>query len=88
MIKINEIVEPVCYLHGPKGDPVGKITSLLQLNDVLIQIKKNRLRGYFLFWSGFSGGVIRINKNGKLDEWPEGLYTQLDDQFDILCSRL
>ena len=83
MIKINKIVETTCKLYDPDGNYIGKITNGLELNDVKIQIKTDKVSGYYILWKNFQ---IFIDKFGTLSEWPKGFYDLLDDQLDALVD--
>jgi predicted ATPase len=81
-IKINKVEEPTCSLYDPNDNLIGEINSTLVLNDVRIQIKNNKVSGYYIMWKGIT---IRIDKIGNLKEWPKGFYDILDDQLmDLL----
>ncbi len=80
MVKINEIKETTAQLYH-KDILIGNITSFLQLNDVRIQIKEEALTDYYITWKD---DIIYIDKFGKLNEWPEGFFTELDTQLDKL----
>ncbi len=83
MIKINEIKEPVCKLYDDADNLVGDINSALQLNDVRIQIKNQKAKGYYVMWKG---RTIRIDSRGNLEEWPIGFYDNGDKQLDELIG--
>lgn len=83
MIKINEIVEPVSKLYDKDDKLVGEITSLLQLDDIRIQIKKEKVSGYYVIWNDQK---IRIDKFGYLEDWPRGFYDNMDKQLDELID--
>jgi predicted ATPase len=83
MIKINEIVESVSKLYDKDDKLVGEITSLLQLDDIRIQIKKEKVSGYYVIWNNLK---IRIDKFGYLEDWPRGFYDNMDKQLDELID--
>jgi hypothetical protein len=87
-LTIEPVVEPVCDLYwmppsGGRATLVGQITSFLQLQNVRIQIKKEKLSGYFIAWDGW---IININNEGKLDRWPAGFYDLMDHQLNYLVD--
>ena len=63
LIKIKEFTEPITELFNESGESLGFINSTLSLNDVLIQIKKQKLEGYFIM---FNCNIIDIDKNGRI----------------------
>ena len=70
MITINEIKEkPAKVFHNDTF--LGTIDTQYQLNDIRLQVSKNKIEGiYFLFLR--EDGVeerIDCNKNGQLDAW-------------------
>jgi hypothetical protein len=82
-IKVNKIVEPISTLYNSDGVEIGKITSYLELNDIRIQIKKNKVSGYYIIWEDM---IIYTDKYGNLDEWPKGFYDLVDDQLNALVD--
>jgi predicted ATPase len=84
-IKINKIIEPKCTLYHPDGTVIGEISSMLEFNDIRIQIMKNKVFGYYVIWEDKQ---INIDKYGNVDEWPKGFYDLIDEQLDNLCSFL
>jgi predicted ATPase len=83
MIKINEIKESPCKLYDNKDNLVGDIISTLQLSDVRIQIKKEKVSGYYVIWNDQK---IRIDKFGYVESWPKGFFDTYDDQLDELID--
>jgi hypothetical protein len=87
MVKINKIVETTARLMI-NGDIVGEFNSILQLNDIRIQIKNkykdirydsnDRYTGYSIIWNDVE---IFIFKNGNLSEWPKGFFEIIDEQL-------
>lgn len=59
-----------------KGEYIGQICNALQFADVRRQIKFNKYWGYRIY---YKGNLIKIDRNGSLENWPEGLYNQLSD---------
>ncbi len=81
-IKINEIEETTCELYTPNDILIGSINSELVLNDVRIQIIKKGVYGYYIKWQR---KVIKIDKYGNLENWPEGFYgTNLNQLMEML----
>lgn len=77
-VKVNKIKETTAVLHDGDGKVVGTIRSHLQLNDVRLQIKKQKLNGYYIKWKKYG---LLISNTGHLDEWPKGFFDTMDDQL-------
>ena len=82
-IKINEIKETTATLIDPQGVVVGEIKSHLQLDDVRIQIKKQKVSGYTIRWEEW---LISISDTGRLDAWPVGFFDIMDNQLNELLE--
>lgn len=87
-LKQNEIKEIECDLIGPNKEFLWTIRSLLELNDVRIQIKRSGLSGYRLFYKGKDDLIytIEIFEDGKLADWPEGFYDTYENQLNELLD--
>jgi hypothetical protein len=83
MIKINNIKEPICNLYDSNNNFIGHITSNVQLNDIRIQIKKAKIKGYYIIWNKKQ---MLIASNGGLDWWPKGFYDLIDTQTKELLD--
>ena len=82
-VKINDIKETTADLIDPQGVVVGEIKSQLQLDDVRIQIKEQKVSGYTIKWTDYT---IEISKNGHLDKWPFGFFDIMDIQLNKLLG--
>jgi len=82
-IIINKIIEPILELFDSNHNKIGNITSYLQMNDVRLQIKRNKLVGYYFL---FNNQKIEINENEKLLNFVEGFYDLVDDQIDEMLD--
>jgi len=68
-IKIdNSVGNFEAYLISPEGINLGLITNVVSLDYVRMQIKKEQAEGYKIL---FNGNNICINKNGRLEHWPD-----------------
>jgi predicted ATPase len=84
MIKINNnLKEESCFLYGPNNVLIGEIKNYFAFNDVRIQIREQKLSGYYI---DFKNERIFINQHGKLDYWPKGLFDLFDKQLDKLLN--
>lgn len=79
-VKINNLKDSFTILYGPQGH-IGVIDNILDFYDVRVQIRENQLTGYYF---GFDGEVIRIDKNGECESYPEGFF----DKFSELAIKL
>jgi len=78
MIKINDIQDSPADLYDPDGNKVGTIETMLQFNDVRLQILKQRLEGYVLHWKGLE---LELNNDGTLQSWPNDLFDITEKQM-------
>ena len=79
-VKINNIVEPVVKLYDSNDVEVGLITNYLQLNDVRLQIKRQKLEGYYVIFG--EDYKISIYSDGSMSGWPDGFYDLIDKQLE------
>ena len=68
-------------LIGPDGVAIGEIENELQLNDIQIQIAKEKVVGYSILWKE---NVIAIAADGSPDCWPDGWCDQSQYAFSEL----
>jgi hypothetical protein len=82
-VKINRnLKEPECSLYGPDGTFLGVIDSGIILNDVRLQIKRQKLEGYYIL---FKNHIITIHSNGRLNHYPDGFYDTWSNQlFELI----
>lgn len=81
-IVINKIKEPSADLYNPADQYLGTVCTLLEMNDVRVQIAKDERVGYYFL---FHNERVPVEPNGQIKEWPEGFFdlelTQLADLF-------
>lgn len=71
-VKINHTIkEPECSLYDPEGNCLGIINTSVILNDVRLQIKRQKLEGYYIL---FENHRIDICSNGRMNSWPTGFF--------------
>lgn len=77
----NNIGNFEAFLISPEGINLGLITNIISLDNVRAQIRAEQDAGYKIL---FNDEYIRIDKNGRLEEWPNEFcyYT------DILCKLI
>lgn len=81
MVKINVIQSSKCWLVGPDDVVIGEIISEASWLDVRLQIKKQKLEGYYFIWPNPNGPIrIDIDKNGH-GCWPDGFFDQCDEYY-------
>ncbi len=81
---VNETQATLWY--DDKTNPpveIGVIKNAIALNDVRLQIAKERVCDYYII---FNNKKIRIDKYGGLELWPIGLFTLMDEQLDELLG--
>ena len=83
MVVINEIAEPISELFHPDGTKIGTITSNLQVNDICIQIMKQKLEGYYFM---FEGKKVVIENDGRIYNAPFGFYNKHSEQLRELLG--
>lgn len=71
--KISE--EPVSIYHNDTF--IGK-ANYLEMNDIRIQVKNNKETGWKVVWDG---KIIPIYLDGKLAEWPIGMFDKMEEQL-------
>lgn len=71
-VKINNKIKgDQVPLYGPKGQLIGIIKGELAFNNVRLQIKRNKLEGYYIVWKGI---IHRISSGGSVSNWPSDLF--------------
>ena len=69
-----------CSLVGPDGETMCTFNDYLTFLDICAQIKRKQSSGYkFLF----NGKCISVDKNGTLQEYPNGFF---DKSLNLLCE--
>jgi predicted ATPase len=77
MIIVNKIDPPTVELFDPEGYSMGFVNEY-EFNDIRIQIKNTKAEGYHCV---FKGELIKIDKNGKVDNWPSGFFDLIESQL-------
>lgn len=70
MIQINKITPQTVEIYQPNNELLG-IVNYYEFLDLLVQIKNKQTQGYYII---FNSKKIRIDRNGTLEEYPEGLF--------------
>ena len=70
---VKKIKIPKVDLYSPGDKHLGFLNEY-QFIDVRVQIKENKLSGYYVV---FDGRKIKIDKNGELEDYPVGLFDQI-----------
>jgi hypothetical protein len=82
-VKINKIKDSKAYLFYNSTE-IGLISNQLELNDVRLQIAKQKLSGYYIIFANHEGlQEIAIRPDGSLSHWPSGFF---DTQGKILAE--
>lgn len=82
MIKINRITPPTVDLFSPNGDKIGVVNEY-EFNDILIQLKRNYIKGYYVM---FNGERINCIEDGKIDKQPDGFFDIIENQLGIILG--
>jgi hypothetical protein len=82
MIEVKKISIPYVDLYDPSGTHLGQLNEY-EFTDVRVQIKEKKISGYYII---FNKRKIMIGKNGGLEEWPDGLFDQLEKLYLSLLS--
>jgi len=77
MIQIKKIEPPLTLLFAPDNTMVGELNEY-EFMDALIQIKNGQLKGYYTV---FNGRPINIDKNGRLESYPNGLLDTMSNLY-------
>jgi len=80
-VTIKNIQDLPCDLYDNENKFVGRITNILQFDDVRVQIGKQKLTGYYIV---FLGNKIDIDQNGQLSEYPAKLFDTITNLYFIL----
>lgn len=80
LIKINEISSPEFEIYTPDNILLGIINEY-EFLDIRVQIKKLQLSGYYI---RFNNQKIKIDRNGHLDHYPEGLLDTMSKYYSKL----
>jgi hypothetical protein len=82
-VKINKIKDSKAYLFYNSTE-IGLISNQLELDDVRLQIAKQKLSGYYIIFANHEGlQEIAIRPDGSLSHWPSGFF---DTQGKILAE--
>lgn len=86
-VKINkDVKDSVAYLFHNSVE-IGTISNQLQLNDVRLQIARQKLNGYYIiFCNGDGLQEISILPDGSLSIWPEGFFDTQQKQLAELVK--
>lgn len=77
MIKVNKIEVQTVEHFDSQGNSLGFLNEDENL-DLRTQIAEQRATGYYLV---FNGEKIGITPNGKVENWPNGLYDIREQLF-------
>lgn len=77
-IYVRRIRSERCDLYSPKEEIIGSIFNEYELNDVRIQVAKKQVEGYYIMWKEHK---IPIEKDGRIENWPEGFYDMIEKQL-------
>lgn len=82
MITIKKIIPPTVDLYAPDGTYLGNLNEY-EFLDAKVQIKELQETGYYCV---FDGMKIRIDRNGRQEEYPANMFHQLGDCYMSLLA--
>lgn len=77
MVTVNNIQEQTAELFTPEGVSLG-IINVWQFNDVRIQLKEQKLNGYYCM---FYDEKCNLDSDGRCDNWPDGFFDLTENQL-------
>lgn len=80
-IEIRCIRNKPVKIFNPDGTLLCETDNDLQFNDIRIQIKDQKLEGYYL---EFEGERSNIDSDGGVCNWMKGLFSTSTDQLNYL----
>lgn len=80
MLTVKTIIPPTVDLYEADGTFLGTLNQY-EFLDVRVQIKEHQLSGYFVV---FKGEKIRIDKNGTLESYPNGMFDLIGNYLSKL----
>lgn len=82
MIEITNYTYPKVKLYNNEGTLVATLQNKIEFLQARVQIKEKELRGYYI---EFDNQEIRIDVNGSLENYPDGLY---DEDLNLLMKLI
>ena len=77
MIKVNRIEPQTVECFDNNHKSLGFLNEY-EFNDLRCQIAENKVNGYYI---RFKNEAYVINSNGKLVNWPNGLFDTMETQL-------
>lgn len=82
MIQINKITPPTLEIYDPDNNSLGFVNEY-EFLDIRVQIKELHLSGYSFI---FKNQKFKIDKNGNLEYYPEGLLDTMSNYYAKLLN--
>lgn len=79
-LEVKKIIPQTVEVFDNEGNSLGMLNEF-EFNEIRIQIKEQGLEGCYAM---FEGEKIFIDRDGRVNNWPEGFFDLLDDQFTRL----
>ena len=79
-IVFNQIEPQRLEMFYPDGTPIGLVNEH-EFYDIRIQCREQKKSGIYVM---FEGQKCTINKDGRLDKWPYGMFDLFERQLDKL----
>ena len=77
MISINRIEPPTMEVYSPDGELLGTVNEY-EFLDIRVQIKKAQIFGYYVVFNSIK---VRIDRNGELESYPDGLMDTMNNFY-------
>lgn len=82
VIKINRIEPQEVMVFKPNDELLGSVNQY-EFNDLLIQIKNHKLKGYYV---SFNGHRIDIDEHGRVITFVKGFFDLFEEQLSKLLG--
>ena len=82
MIKLKKLELETVEVFDPNGKSLG-FANYFEFTDLRIQIKEQKLNGYFIVYDNNEHLILN---NGKVVDYPNGLFNLIDEQLDKLLD--
>lgn len=81
-VVINRYPEQTVPLYNSEEQLIGYV-NYNEFNDVRVQIYNQHLEGYYVVYNGIK---LPIDSKGRLEDWPDGLFDQLEKHLSQLLG--
>ena len=82
MPKFNKLLPETHQIYHEDDGFIGDM-DYFEFKDFIIQIMNEQASGYYVL---FNGCNLYIDKDGRVDNWPNDMYGLIDEQLRKLCK--